>query len=49
MTIERAGTGNKNLFKRKCDKKIMTRIAKDWIKTTLKTLRMSLQGRVETQ
>ena len=49
MTIEMAVTGNKNLLERKCDKKVMTRIAKDRTRKMLKTLKMSLQGRAETQ
>ena len=49
MTIEMAGTGNKNLLERKCDKKVMTTIAKDRTRKMLKTLKMSLQGRAETQ
>ena len=49
MTIEMAVTGNKNLLERKCDKKVMTTIAKDRTRKMLKTLKMSLQGRAETQ
>ena len=40
-----AVTGNKNLLERKCDKKVMTRIAKDRTRTMLKALGMSLYNK----